>query len=67
MVPDSFQTIKSSYRRENRHIEIKVLKNKIGNLTEKKEALENEITRRENFVKILTKCKNRIAKYITVA
>jgi len=52
---------------EKKHPEYTILKNKIGKLTEKKEALENEITRRENFVKILTKCMNRIAKYITAA
>lgn len=52
---------------EKKHPEYTILKNKIGKLTEKKEALENEIIRRENFVKILTKCKNRIAKYITAA
>ncbi len=50
-----------------RHPEYIVLKNRIENLTEKKEALEKEISRRENFVKILTKCKKRIAKYIIAA
>ena len=50
-----------------RHPEYSVLKNKIENMTEKKEVLEKEITRRENFVKILTKCKKRIAKYIIAA
>ena len=52
---------------EKKHPDYTVLKNKIENLTEKKEALEKEITRRENFVKILTKCKKRIAKYIIAA
>lgn len=52
---------------EKKHPEYTVLKNRIEKLTEQKDALEKEITRRENFVKILTKCKKRIAKYIIAA
>ena len=64
---DKISKIEAEQAYEKKHPEYTVLKNKIGNLTEKKEALEKEITRRENFVKILTKCKNRIAKYIVAA
>lgn len=52
---------------EEKHPEYVELKNKIEKLTEKKEGLEKDINRRENFLKILTKCKNRIAKYIKAA
>ena len=52
---------------EKKHPEYTVLKNRIEKLTEQKDALEKEITRRENFVKILTKCKKRIAKCIIAA
>ena len=52
---------------EKKHSEYIVIKNKVEKLTEQKETLEKEIMRRENFVKILTKCKKRIAKYIIAA
>ena len=52
---------------EEKHLEYIQLKSKIEKLTEKKEGLEKDIKRRENFLKILTKCKNRIAKYIKAA
>ena len=52
---------------EEKHPEYIQIKSKIEKLTEKKEGLEKDIKRRENFLKILTKCKNRIAKYIKAA
>ncbi len=43
------------------------LKDKYEKLKKNKEWLEKDIKRRENFLKILTKCKERIAKYIKAA
>ena len=64
---DKISKIEAENVYAKRHPEYTNLKNKIENLTEKKEALEKEITRRERFVNILTKCKKRIAKYIIAA
>ena len=64
---DKISKYKAEKSYEKKYPEYTVLKNRIEKLTEQKDALEKEITRRENFVKILTKCKKRIAKYIIAA
>lgn len=54
-------------RYEDENHDYKELKNKIKQLTEKKEGVEKEIKLREKFHKILTKCKKRIEELINVA
>lgn len=66
-----YKDIISEWKAENdyeqMHPEYVQLKEQIRKLTERNNELEKDIKRRENFLKILTKCKNRIDKYVKVA
>ena len=64
---DKISGWKAEKNYEEQHPEYLQQKVKLEKVTETIEGLEKDIKRRENFLKILTKCKNRIAKYIKSA
>lgn len=64
---DRISKLQAENMYEKEHPEYIELKNKIVKILEKKSEIEKEIILRENFYKILTKCKNRIVKYIIAA
>ena len=64
---DKISKWKAENNYEEKHPEYVELKIKIKKLTEEKEMLEKDIYRRENFLKILTKCKKRIANFVEIA